>query len=185
MEPETNINPYAPPAATDASLPDVIPGEPLREDEINAYVRSNGRYYWRAWQRLRVRGGWLAGFNTAAFFLNIFWLLYRRMYREFFVAVSPALLLGVLGEIVTIPPDAERALDRALNFGIAAAVGTLGSGLYLRRAERAILAARGEPDQSKRLDMLRKQGGISWVWPMVALAVSVGLAVLAVAGMNQ
>jgi hypothetical protein len=59
-------------------------------------------------------------------------------------------------------------LERFGNIALAAFVGSLGVGLYQRRARIAVAAARrAEPDLERRLARLRKKGGTNLVGPVI------------------
>jgi hypothetical protein len=61
-------------------------------------------------------------------------------------------------------------------------VGSIGVGLYLRRARRVIAAARlAEPDLERRLALLRRKGGTSVLWPLVVAALLIAAIVLGAA----
>jgi hypothetical protein len=115
------------------------------EDEFRAFVGPNADYYLRAWaaakpdvesQRLR--------WNWPAFFLNIVWLLYRRMYRYFWIG------FGVLAGIGIVQGAAEELLHfktpSYVNFGITLSIanyfGSYGTGFYYRHALDTIRRAR-------------------------------------------
>jgi Protein of unknown function (DUF2628) len=178
------INPYAAPAAALPASQDTVPqAHDLTRDEVKSFVGNNHAYYWGSWQRTATKGGLLAGFNGAAFFFNLLWLLYRRMHREFWIGcgavVAANIGLVILG-IVT-----ERNVDRltrVIDVAVAATVGMLGNGLYLRRARRVIAAARAEEaNPERRMHLLTVRGGTSALWPLVGVVVlAVLLAVLAV-----
>jgi hypothetical protein len=58
--------------------------------------------------------------------------------------------------------------------------GSIGVGLYLRRARRVIAGARqAEPDLERRVALLRERGRTSIRWPLVVGALLVAVATLA------
>lgn len=61
----------------------------LTHDQVRAFVGPEADYYLDRWHRIRDEWGSRAlGFNWAAFFLTLSWLLYRRMYRGFWIAIA-------------------------------------------------------------------------------------------------
>lgn len=181
-------NPYAPPRETSGphSLA-VDSAAPLSREEVRAFVGKSADYYWRHWfSREQVHLA-SAGFNKAAFFLNLSWLLYRRMYREFWVVTGllfvGEIALGFLEQMLNSTAD-TRPLDRLIQIALGVTVGVLGNGLYLRRAKIAVAAVRAqESDPQRRLELIEKKGGTSWPAALLGTAglVSLGalLAVLA------
>jgi|SRR5579859_424832 len=180
-----DVNPYAPPAAESLAEHGERVGE-ISPDEVTAFVVSNDRYYRRSWAQLMHgrRSGLLAGFNKAAFFLSLFWLLYRKMYKEFFLFAGPGLVIGILTQMIPVDPSLDRTIDHVINIAVASTVGTLGNGLYFRRARRVIeQARREEPDRAKRISYLRRRGGTTMIGPLVLLFVIVGS--IALAGLER
>jgi hypothetical protein len=175
------INPYAAPK-TPADMASVVGtrAHDLTREEVDAFVGDRHMYYWGNWQRA-VGGGLRAGFNWAAFFLNFAWLLYRKMYREFFIAMAAVVGLGVVqGVAESVTEKNLDTLDKVVNLVVAVTMGMLGNGLYLRRAQREIGNARArEPDPERRTALLKARGGTSWIGVLVAIAVGIGLGFLA------
>ncbi|HEY3594222.1 MAG TPA: DUF2628 domain-containing protein [Polyangiaceae bacterium] len=175
------LNPYAAPKTDVVQEMAAGAGDWLPE-ELSAFVGSKEKYYRRVWAPLmNGKSGLKAGFNGGAFFFNVLWLLHRKMYREFLLFMIAPLTIGVLSAVVTLPPSVDAALDRAFNLAIACTVGFLGNGLYYRRTNAAIREARHrDPVLATRLEDLRKRGGTTWLWPLVAVAAFGGVIVLGV-----
>ena len=173
-------NPYAAPQ-TPADLPSAAEtaAHDLTREEVRAFVGLESAYYWRNWQR--ATGGSLrAGFNWPAFFLNFCWLVYRKMYREALIGLGIMLGLGFLRGIAeTATAMNLNAVARVEDIAVAVTVGMIGNGLYLRRAQSVIGAARAqEPDPERREALLRARGGRSWSGFLIVLALTIALAVL-------
>lgn len=177
-------NPYAPPRVEGSPIsPAADIGAPLTRDEVQAFVgEKKASYYWTHWFGREQRHLGSAGFNTPAFFLNLWWLLYRRMFREFAVAVGAVMgieiVLAVL-EQVAHWGDLSRALDQAGRIAIGATIGAMGNGLYLRRAKAVVAAARAqESDPARRLELIRRKGGVSWLAALLGVAGTIAIGVL-------
>jgi len=167
-------NPYAPPLS-DTALADTSGGRgDLTDEEIRAFVGENHDYYRGKWARANRTGGFYAGFNVAALIVSTLWLLFRKMYLAFavlflaqvavmFVAAVAGSLLGGDASQVMIGVFAGLAVTKVT-------IGFLGNGLYLRRARRAVGAARlrGSIGESN-VPYLVTQGGTS----MAAVAVGI------------
>jgi Protein of unknown function (DUF2628) len=165
----TTSNPYASPQAELSAPPPETPAE-LTKEEVEAFVGSErASYFWGVW-RPSAPSLWLfAGFNWAAVVLNVVWLLYRKMYREFGVAIA----LIVAGAVLSIPLGIAE-VGSLVNAVVVVVIGALGNGLYRRRARLVIGAARArEPELEKRLAILRKKGGVAWLWPVLLLVLVV------------
>jgi hypothetical protein len=174
------INPYAAPQ-TPADMASVVgpAAHDLTREEVEAFVGNKHSYYWRRWRRA-VGGRVRAGFNWAAFFFNFVWLLYRKMYREFFILVAAVFGVGVLhGLVQSLTGRNLDVVDKLTNIVVGVAIGMYGNSLYLRRARREIGKARTqELDPERRAALLRARGGTSWIALLLGIALLGGLTVL-------
>lgn len=167
-----NPNPYAAPA-TDVSGGGAEPALEITREEIDAFVGERSGYYWGHWKDDLARPALLAGFNWAGLILNVWWLAYRKLWRE---VLGVFALIFVAGAAMGLVGGDDRTLGRVVSIGTAAVVGALGNGLYLRRARRVIASVRAlEPDPERRLALLRERGGVSWPWVIVVGIFIVGL----------
>lgn len=124
-----------PPAASGASWQPAggppVDGE--REQRLREFVGPNSDFYLRKWGDMD-RSGSNASWNFASFFLNAWWLAYRKM-------VLPALLvlvaiLAVAGIGLALPE--VGAIVSLLALGIPIFLGVMGNKLYRNQAERAL-----------------------------------------------
>ena len=177
-------NPYAPPQANlDPGPPG--PGAAPTRQEVEAFAGKNAAYYWRKSARQGHSGGLLAGWNWASMFLNMLWMLYRRMFREFWIIMGILVVWGMgealLEELASVGSEASRGIERIGNAVFAVVMGMIGNGLYLRRVRREVLRSRGlfptDPEGQKAY--LAKRGGTSWTATLIGLVLLVGLAILA------
>jgi hypothetical protein len=173
------INPYAAPA-TPIDAPHAASLLDLTRDEVQGYVGGKHAYYWHVWQRAATRGGLTTRFNWAAFLLNSSWLLYRKLFREFWMFTAAT--TGVSCLVSLIGGATGRKLfgvDLIASLALSAMVGVLGNGLYLRRARRIIGAVRAETaDPERRMRLLASRGGTSWLWALSGLVVVIVLSKL-------
>jgi hypothetical protein len=167
------LDPYAPPRSETLAPVEPVPGEGLTRAEVDTFAGRKGRYYWHFWSRARP-GRRFAGFNWAAAIFNLTWLLYRRMYSEFAVALGAAVTLGV-GELFLEPligKDAGRTVSRIDSLALGLVVGFLGNWLYLRRARAAVARARLLATPAEQHAFLASRGGTSWLAVLISLVVS-------------
>jgi hypothetical protein len=177
-------NPYAPPLTEPAAAPPG-PGDAPTREELQAFAGKNASYYWNRSARRGHDGGLLAGWNWAAAFLSMLWLLYRRMWKEFSIVMGVlvvwGLIEGLAEELLGVGAEASRGIERIGNAAFAVVMGMIGNGLYLRRARREVLESRrllASDPQAQRAH-LAKRGGTSWIAPLIGVAVFVVLAILA------
>ena len=165
------MNPYSPPAEA-AGIGCVADAVPPTREEIEAFVGPNSRVYLDLLQPVLARGPLFAGFNLAAAFFNVIWLLYRKMYTEF------AAVLAIEAVVVRVGPRNDPLLGVGIYLGAAIALGSIGNGLYLRRLRMAIGRARNrEPDAHARLLLLSRWGGRSWLATGIYVLTDLGFVV--------
>lgn len=151
----------------------------ISDEHLRAFFGKSADYYrhkWHEWQQ-----GRRISFSVAAFFAGLFWFIYRRMYG------LAALIFGLLvveAELeqwllpLLSPAYAQESQGRAVVVGLT--LGTVlsatGNWLYLRHARRKITRIlRTETSEEAVLRQLRRQGGTSWTFFLVAGALTAGL----------
>lgn len=147
------------------------------EAELRAFVGPRSDYYSERWRRLEEAGHRRLPFNFAAFFLGFVWVLYRRMYGIFWLAVAVFLAEAAISEWVAHRlmglETTTRTYDLLSALVYAATFGTFANLWYFRHAQRRLraLKARGADERQ-----IIAAGGVRWV-PPVSLVV-LGLAAL-------
>lgn len=166
----------APPAAPSYAAPPMFqagtfaqPGlaiDPSNEPLARAYIGPNADYYLGKWRMIGAAGkpnSW----NWAAFLLNGWWLVYRRMWTPAMGALAAIFVLNMASVFM---PGA-RALTSGLTLGVCALIGWRGNAMYRDHTDRAIAQSGAiAPDPNSRMAWLQTQGGVS-----MAAAVGVGV----------
>ena len=175
MEARPSSNPYAPPRTGDVSAPGPDGGGlALTDAEIDTFVGKNADYYRYHWRKAEARGGWYIGFNWAAAIVTLFWLLHRRLYREFAIVLAIELVVPrVLGMIMPLELRLMLRPGGVLVLLLTVGMGLIGNRLYLWRACKIVAEVRAEPEEA-RYGLLLQRGGTS------PAALGVGIAVWAV-----
>lgn len=142
------------------------------EGAMQAFVGKNYAYYQRKWAFVKTPGA-LKGFNVAAFFLGVIWLVYRKMYLYAAIFVGILLLDGIVEYYFPLP----EAIGKGLTWAIAAVFGLLGNSWYKAHADKKVneITATYPPEQVGA--ELAKQGGVN-----LAGAWAFGLAVIGLVG---
>jgi hypothetical protein len=130
------------------------------EDElVKQFVGKNSDYYLRKWnssQNPARRSGW----NWAAFFLSVFWMAYRKMYKNTAMYILVWLLFGIVLELLH-----NDQLTNMLSLFLAIATGMSGNAMYYTFTKKNI-----EKYRSKNLEQpLEKKGRTSWGAAFVAI----------------
>jgi Protein of unknown function (DUF2628) len=178
-------NPYAAPQTEPAAAPPG-PGDAPTREELQAFAGENAPYYWERSARRGHNGGLLAGWNWAAAFLSMLWMLHRRMWKEFSIVVGVMVVWGVIEGVaeamLDVGAETSRGIERLGNAVFGLVMGMIGNGLYLRRARRVVLESRRllGSDPQAQLAHLAKRGGTSWIAPLIAVAIGAVLAILVV-----
>ncbi|RSK43552.1 DUF2628 domain-containing protein [Hymenobacter perfusus] len=138
----------------------------IEEEYVWNFFGRNAEYYLQTW-RLRQQGKYIT-FNAAAFFLGLFWFLYRRMYL---VSVLIVALLTLEAEIEKQVTGVQRGIGATVLISLvnASLLGFFANSLYLWHAERKMrkLLALGLP-REELLARLRRAGGNSW-WAILVV----------------
>jgi len=119
-------------------------------------------------------------FNEGAFFLGMFWMAYRKMYAN--AAIAFVLIMAESALEDWLIPELSKTFAYALisNLIIASVVGFIGNRLYINFARQRVAAlvsgasAGSFPDRDV-VSQLQRQGGVSWVGPVVLLLAFIGL----------
>ncbi|MDH3644065.1 MAG: DUF2628 domain-containing protein [Gammaproteobacteria bacterium] len=157
-------SPYSAPSSTlehpgDLDLVDVAIGE------------GNTNYYLRYLQRAGERS-WVPSWNWPAFFVTSPWMLYRKLWLEWFLYTFAlpivAILVGGLAAVV-LGEALGGMMQLTIMFGSFFVLAPMyANALYARKVRRLVTAATAQSaDREKRIQWLAKRGGTSLVWIIV------------------
>ena len=116
-------------------------------------------------------------FNIKTFFLQFFYLGYRRMYRYFFMFF----LLSVVIDIIfrgfisglffeSVDYQTSYAIGRLLNFLFMLTLAGLSNKLYIEESIRDIIKIKEHTlDHEEQLRLAAVKGGVNWAVPFVML----------------
>jgi hypothetical protein len=140
-------------------------------DAVATFVGKNAAYYQNKWQK-SGKGGPM-GFNPAAFFLGIMWLIYRKMYLYALIVAGLLIVDMVIESYYPLP----TAFGQALTWGIAGIFGSLGNTWYKNHTDKKIAAITATFPPEQVPAELAKQGGVN---PAAAWGIGVTLVVVVV-----
>jgi hypothetical protein len=143
--------------------------------ELAAYFGRNPGRYLRRYEQLRAAGpgSLLLAWNWAAFGYGFPWFFFRKLF-----GLGALFALPPLAAYLGLPWAGNASLVVALFFPV------LADHWYVRAALARVARVQGlEP--AERLDILRRQGGVSPLAGAAAFALYLGLLVLSVLGAIQ
>lgn len=146
-------------------------------EELRAFVGPNADYYLWSWERVDPTAGLQTlRWNWPAFLLSFSWLLYRRMYRYFWILIGVFFVLN-MGESIAeelLHFKTPEVVDIIIRLAIGWFFGACGNWLYYRHTVAAIGRAKAH-DVS--LQDIANAGGVRW-WPAILFAAIATMVVL-------
>lgn len=138
-------------------------------DQLRSFVGPRASYYLHKWTpRLQDPDASDVSLNWAAFFLGVFWMAYRKLYRTMFLFLGAIIGLSIAQQFVFVNLLGQRAVPGIVNLGInvitALVCGLCGNSWYLAHARRMIdnVRLQGLKDDALRFALAR-QGGTSFL----------------------
>lgn len=107
------------------------------DDAIQTFVGKNYEYYKRKWVFAKMSGA-LKGFNVAAFFLGVVWMVYRKMYMYAAIVFGLLVLDAVVESFLPLP----ESIGKGLTWGVYAAFGLLGNYMYKTYVDKKLAKLR-------------------------------------------
>ncbi|MBC3539280.1 DUF2628 domain-containing protein [Rufibacter sediminis] len=162
-------------------LPDTqAPEQDEHEEYYRAYFGVDADYYLRKLEQYRA--GTKITFNIGAFFFGIFWMLYRRMYKQgILVMIALTLesyLLGLAIEHFALSEGNAKLLNNLSTVLWSTAVGFLGNWLYLRQTQAKVTQALEEEESESDIrHRLAVEGSITYI-PHIIIAALILLLML-------
>lgn len=126
------------------------------EELLKRFIGKNSNYYMKKWSSSNnpnKRSGW----NWAAFFLTVFWLGYRKMFKYMFLYIIIWVVLGIIFGALHL----DR-LTGLISIAIACSLGVSGNALYYTFAKENIQKHKNNQTQ-KALERIGGTGGAG-VW---------------------
>ena len=132
-----------------------------------AFIGRNSAYYLTRWGQLdgtlRKISFSLKAINWSAFFLNIFWVAYRKMYAIAIIyALVMCAVMGVIEAFFTLPASVNNGTSIALML----VCGVYGNHLYKRHVEKQIATIKANLKTELQDAAIRKKGGVSYIAPI-------------------
>ncbi|MGB4811426.1 MAG: DUF2628 domain-containing protein [Methylophilaceae bacterium] len=133
-------------------------------NETETFVGKNYAYYEKKWANAAVSS--IKGFNVAAFFLGIIWLVYRKMYLYAAIVVGILIIDAVIESYFPLP----EAMGKAVTWATAAVFGLLGNTWYKTHVDKKIAEIKATTPPEQIVAELAKRGGVN---PQAAWALGI------------
>lgn len=90
-----------------------------RVNEVNLFIQRNQKFYEEKFKKMNDTGK-SASWNWAAFFLGVYWMVYRKMYFK-----------AVAFFILSLVASSTPYIGGILNFAVLVGIGIYGNALYM------------------------------------------------------
>lgn len=138
-------------------------------DDVMKFVGKNTGYYQNKFDTITKTGSKIT-WNWAAFFLNIYWLLYRKMYLQ-----AGGLFL------ITVVLNCIPYIGWLVSIGVTIAFGMYANSIYLDHIQKKLIEI-NSLDYSQREFAIQKKGGTNLVLPLAIVIGMVLLTIIAIVG---
>lgn len=140
-------------------------------EDMMIYAGKNSPFYDKKWRKMEQTSR-NSSWNFASFFLTLFWLGYRRLYKELFIVLG----LFFVVEFIVLFSKLDIIYLQSANFGLGAAtavvMGLFGNNFYRRQVEKKVTLFRNEAgSQDEKEMLLRGKGGPSTGGLFVAIGI--------------
>lgn len=140
-------------------------------EKLKIFVGNRVDFYFKKWGNVDHpnKQSW----NWAAFFLTIFWLGYRRMYRYLFMIMGGYLALNLL-IMTTHSLLLVHFINDIVGLAIGIFLGVKGNALYLNHAKRQISAIEARNlSPAAQNEAIQKSGGTSGLGVFIAISLAI------------
>ncbi|MEW9676735.1 DUF2628 domain-containing protein [Lentibacillus sp. L22] len=147
--------------------------------DVQNFVGSNYPFYSGKWKQMQDKGNSFSR-NFAAFFLSIFWLGYRKMYREIFVIALIFLAIDFILYLAGYEYTTETTglfydpVDYKINLAVMVILGLYGNHLYRKHTMKqiSIIRDKEQPSEIKQA-ALKQKGGTSFLGVLLAIMIMI------------
>jgi hypothetical protein len=165
---DETINPFASPVPVISHV-EIDTAESALLADLRAFVGPNADYYLKKWAPRLNDPSQSAGANFAAFFLSLFWLPYRKMYKLAAIFYGIIIVELIIETLIYAPQEPPEAPGRFLGLLISIACSAYGNRWYLAHAQKAIAKTRAEGLEGGALrERLSKLGGTN-IWASLGM----------------
>ncbi len=134
----------------------------LNTEDMNLFISKKTEYYNQKFNQITETGN-KRTWNWAAFFLNIYWLLYRKMYVQGGIMILISLATASISSVIPF-------LGIILGWGVNIAFAMYANSIYLDHIHKKLYEINSMEYEAKE-SMIMKKGGTNIVIPMILLGI--------------
>ena len=123
-------------------------------------------YYQQQFEKITLTKQY-TGFNIAAFFFDVIWLFYRKMYSYGFLAIALIIVIGMVETLLAIDGVGST-------IGLSIAFGVFGNTLYKHYVDKQISKIRQFSHENITLE-LENRGGTRFLAGLIPVLIALGL----------
>lgn len=157
--------------------------EQKETDLTEVFVDSNYSFYKRKWDAMERKGTSISA-NFAAFFLGVFWLGYRKMYKPIFIIVALYLVIDFLMINVFHYQYSDSfiaPIDRIIGLITAIILAIYGNILYKKHVSKNVDKIKAKNLSIEQEEIIAKQkGGRSWLGVFLTAVIFFGYGIVSV-----
>lgn len=165
-----SINPYAVSEAVSKTEQPELSTAATQDDYVKAFIGP--KYYSFFPHGAGVPKKW----NWAAFFLGVFWFIYRKMYLYAAVYLGIGIVLTVAQELLGIPEGFSNVISLALGVG----AGMLANNLYKTHIDKNIAETLSVVKSDEIVPVLKAKGGTNLAASLICAVVLIVIVVMSV-----
>ncbi|MBK5073509.1 DUF2628 domain-containing protein [Budviciaceae bacterium CWB-B4] len=170
-----SVNPYAVSAAVTDSFPiDDISSTPEAEEYSKIFVGS--KYYSFFPHGRDIPKSW----NWAAFFIGVFWFIYRKMYLYAAIYLGLGFLLTGIQSMLGI----SEVITNVISIGMGVGAGVLANRLYKQHMDKKIAETLAVAQKSEIIPALKAKGGTNLIGALIAFGILFGIIVMSMSAMG-
>lgn len=140
-------------------------------DDLAVFVGEKKEHYYIPRFKQFIESESKVGWNWPAFFVPVYWLLYRKMYLHVVILYCLYIVIGVLSIFVSY----AGVLEFVLVFGMP----LFANYIYLNHARKKIASCDGILSQEESMEKIKKLGGTNALIVIILLLISVAAICLA------
>ncbi len=150
-------------------------------EKYRIFVGKNADYYIPRFKKFEETQS-VVSWNWAAFFFGLLWMLYRKMYLYSVIFTIALFLFGLLLSVFNLY---NNLVMLGVQIWLWVGFGVFGNYVYYTHVEKKVKDIENRfPDPQVQAAILEKEGGVSWIAPIIFFLIIFILQILTVSQMR-